>query len=257
MMFNPSSQGALPTAGLFNPAVSSFLGGQHYVYVMRTKYDECLALAGRLTLGGAGFKKTTELRNVTWAGMMMANAGTKFLSYKEGLIPNDLTIDLRVNSPYSPVKGKGTNGNHPAYKFSLAGKQVAALTTQTQIDSSLNMINVVPNPYYGFSAYEINEFSTTIKLTNLPPLCKVSIYTLDGKFIRQFNRDEKPIIYPTAAQFGNRSKQIVPDLEWDLKNDKNIPVSSGVYLINVDAGALGQRVIKFFAVNRQFDPSRL
>jgi hypothetical protein len=257
MMFNPSSQGALPTAGLFNPAVATFLGGQHYVYVMRTKYDECLALAGRLTLGGAGFKKTTELRNVTWAGMMMANTGTKFLSYKDGLIPNDLTIDLRVNSPYSPVKGKGTNGNHPAYKFSLAGKQAAALTTQTQIDSSLDMINVVPNPYYGFSAYEINEFSTTVKLTNLPPLCKVSIYTLDGKFIRQFNRDEKPIIYPTVAQFGNRSKQIVPDLEWDLKNDKNIPVSSGVYLINVDAGALGQRVIKFFAINRQFDPSRL
>jgi hypothetical protein len=80
---------------------------------------------------------------------------------------------------------------------------------------------------------------------------------LDGKFIRQFNRDETPTPYPIAGEFGNRSKQIVPALEWDLKNDKNIPVSSGVYLINVDAGALGSRTLKFFAVNRQFDPSRL
>ena len=94
-------------------------------------------------------------------------------------------------------------------------------------------------------------------MTNLPLKCKVSIYTLDGKFIRQFNRDEKPSAYPQVYLYGNRSKQINPDLEWDLKNDKNIPVSSGVYLINVDAGALGQRVLKFFAVNRQFDPSRL
>jgi hypothetical protein len=257
MMFNPTTQAYLPTAGQFNPGVSTFVGGHHFVYVMKTKYDECLALAGRLTIGGAGFKKVTELKNITWASMIFPAQGTKFLSYKDGLIPNDVTVTMRVNNPYAPLKGKGTNGSHPAYKFSLTGKQAGVLTTQSQIDSSLNFINVAPNPYYGFSAYEINEFATTVKITNLPPLCKVSIYTLDGKFIRQFNRDEKPVAYPTAGQYGNRSKQIVPDLEWDLKNDKNIPVSSGVYLINVDAGALGQRVIKFFAINRQFDPSRL
>jgi hypothetical protein len=255
MMFNPSTQAGLPTGTQFNPGVSTFVGGQHFVYVMRTKYDECLALASRLRLGGTGFQKITELRNITWASMVFP--ASKMLSYKDGLVPNDVTVTMRVNNPYAPVKGKGTNGTHPAYKFTLAGKQAAALTTQAQIDSSLNFINIVPNPYYGFSAYEINEFTSTVKLTNLPPQCKVSIYTLDGKFIRQFNRDEKPSVYPSAAQFGNRSKQITPDLEWDLKNDKNIPVSSGVYLINVDAGALGQRTIKFFAVNRQFDPSRL
>jgi hypothetical protein len=255
MMFNPTTQAFLPTGNLINPGVATFVGGQHFVYVMRTKYDECLALANRLRLGLTGFQKITELRNITWASMVFPNS--KMLSYKDGLIPNDVTVSMRVNNPYAPFKGKATNGSHPAYKFTLAGKQAAALTTQTQIDSSLNFINIVPNPYYGFSAYEINEFTSTVKLTNLPAQCKVSIYTLDGKFIRQFNRDEKPSVYPTAAQFGNRSKQITPDLEWDLKNDKNIPVSSGVYLINVDAGALGQRTIKFFAVNRQFDPSRL
>jgi hypothetical protein len=256
MMFNPTTQQFLPTNPA-NDAVNLFLGGQHYVYVMKTKYDSCLALAGRLTLGGASFKKVTELKNVAWAGMILPVSGTKFLSYKDGLIPNDVTVTMRVNNPYAPTKGKGTNSNHPAYKFSLKGKKAETLVATNTVDSMLNLINITPNPYYGFSAYEINEFATTIKVTNLPPQCKVSVYTLDGKFIRQFNRDEKPVAYPIAGQFGNRSKQIAPDLEWDLKNDKGIPVSSGVYLINVDAGALGQRVLKFFAINRQFDPSRL
>ncbi len=254
MMFNPSTQVILPT-NPFNAGVFAFMGGQHYVYVMKTKYDECLALASRLNVGGSSIRRTAELRNITWAGMALTN--TKFLSYKDGLIPNDVTVAMRVNNAYAPMKGKGTNGTHPAYQFSLAGKKAGTLATQTQIDSSLDYINIVPNPYYGFSAYEINEFATTIKMTNLPPKCKVSIYTLDGKFIRQFNRDEKPTPYPEAGLYGNRSKQIVPALEWDMKNDKNIPVSSGVYLINVDAGALGSRTLKFFAVNRQFDPSRL
>ena len=256
MMFNPTSQLVLE-ANPFNEGVFSFFGGQHRVYVMRTKYDECLALSERLKLGRSSIVKTSELKNIAWAGMLFAAPNTKMLSYKDGLIPNDVTVTMRVNNRYAVLKGKGTNGSHPAYKFTLAGKQAAPLTTQTQIDSSLNFIGVVPNPYYGFSAYERDEFTTTIKLTNLPLKCKVSIYTLDGKFIRQFNRDEKPSAYPEVAGFGNRSKQINPDLEWDLKNDKNIPVASGVYLINVDAGALGQRVLKFFAVNRQFDPSRL
>jgi hypothetical protein len=256
MMFNPTSQVFLPTTP-FNPGIGAFFGGQHYVYVMKTKYDECLALANRLKLGLGNITKTSELRNINWAGMIYATPNNKFLSYKDGLIPNDVTVTMRVNNPYAPLKGKATNGNHPAYKFSLVGKQAAPLTTQTQIDSSLNFINIVPNPYYGFSAYETTEFTTTVKMTNLPPKCKISIYTLDGKFIRQFNRDEKPTVYPEIYLYGNRSKQINPDVEWDLKNDKNIPVSSGVYLINVDAGALGSRVIKFFAVNRQFDPSRL
>lgn len=256
MMFNPTSQIVLE-ANPFNEGVFSFFGGQHRVYVMKTKYDECLELAKRLRVSATPIGRTTELGNIAWAGMIHAAPNTKMLSYKDGLIPNDVTVTMRVNNAYAPFKGKGTNGDHPAYKFTLAGKQAAALTTQTQIDSSMDRIGIVPNPYYGFSAYERDEFTTTIKMTNLPLKCKVSIYTLDGKFIRQFNRDEKPAAYPEIYLYGNRSKQINPDLEWDLKNDKNIPVSSGVYLINVDAGAMGQRVLKFFAVNRQFDPSRL
>ena len=46
-------------------------------------------------------------------------------------------------------------------------------------------------------------------------------------------------------------------IEWDLKNNKGIPIASGVYLIHIDAEGLGERVIKWFGVNRKFDPSGL
>jgi hypothetical protein len=42
-----------------------------------------------------------------------------------------------------------------------------------------------------------------------------------------------------------------------MKNNKNIPVAGGVYLIHVEAEGLGERVIKWFGTNRQFDATGL
>jgi hypothetical protein len=253
MMWNPTSQFFLETVSINNPVYSTFVGGQHYVYVTSTEYDGCKLYRDRLN--GSAFRKIAALRSITWAGMPYLRSNTKLTSYAQGLIPTDATVKLRVNNPYAPLRGKNTNNIHPSYRFDMKGMQPVALTT-TEVDSTLNVIGVVPNPYYGFSAYEVNSFSTTVKITNLPAKSTITIYTLDGKFIRQFKRDETPFINPTQSNPGVRSKQIVPDLEWDLKNEKGIPIASGVYLINVNS-ELGQRTLKFFAVNRQFDPSRL
>jgi hypothetical protein len=253
MMWNPTSQFVLPTRVSPNPTYSAFVGGQHCVYVTNTDYDGCKLYRDRLN--GSAFRKISALRSITWAGMPYLRSNTKLTTYAQGLIPGDATVKLRVNNPYAPLRGKNTNNIHPSYRFDMKGVQPVALTT-TEVDSTLNMIGVAPNPYYGFSAYEVNSFTTTVKITNLPAKSTITIYTLDGKYIRQFKRDETPFINPTQTNPGVRSKQIMPDLEWDLKNEKGIPIASGVYLINVNS-ELGQRTLKFFAVNRQFDPSRL
>ena len=78
-------------------------------------------------------------------------------------------------------------------------------------------------------------------------------YSLDGKFIRQYNRDEIP-----GQSFGSGApNQIIPDIEWDLKNSKGIPVSAGVYLVHVNAGEKGERTLKWFGITRQYDPTGL
>ncbi len=56
----------------------------------------------------------------------------------------------------------------------------------------------------------------------------------------------------------NSFKQATPDLDWDMKNTKGIPVASGVYLFHVVAPDLKEeRTLKWFGVNRKFDPSGL
>jgi hypothetical protein len=79
---------------------------------------------------------------------------------------------------------------------------------------------------------------------------------LDGKFIRQYKRDEVGAV-PRGNNRAITNNQITPDLEWDLRNNRGIPVASGVYLMNIDAGELGSKTIKWFGINRKFDPSGL
>jgi len=85
----------------------------------------------------------------------------------------------------------------------------------------------------------------------------VTIFSLDGKFITQFNRDERSMVV-SGANPGVNQTQFLPDLEWDLENSAGIPIASGVYLIHIAAPDLGiEKTIKWFGINRKFDPSGL
>ena len=122
---------------------------------------------------------------------MMVSPDVPMTSYAEGLIPNDVVIKLRTSNPYqvetdlrpimmtmaSRSQAPGDNGFHPLYRFSIEGKEAAALSAE-QVENALDQIKVVPNPYYGFSEYETSQFTTTVKITNLPAKCTVTIYTL-------------------------------------------------------------------------------
>lgn len=251
MMFNPTSQIKLATGGAAN--VFEYLaGGQHFIYVTKTPYDECALF--RQSFGStSNTRKLRGLREITWTALPIALAPMK--SYAEGLIPSDLVVKLRVNNPYAVEKGTDNFNGYPTYRFRIEGKQAAELTPEG-VENALDLINVVPNPYFGFSDYELSQFTTTVKITNLPAKCTVTIYSLDGKFIRQYRRDETGLV-PEGVNRAIKTAQIIPDLEWDLNNSKGIPVSSGVYLIHVAADGLGTRTLKWFGVNRQFDPSGL
>jgi hypothetical protein len=155
---------------------------------------------------------------------------------------------LRVNSQYAKEKGTESNQWQPQYRFNL-DKFVPLAADENQSNTVLEEIKVVPNPYYSYADYELNENDSRVKIANLPPECTVTIYSLDGRFIRQFKRNEDKVQQNTRA--------IIPSLEWDLKNGKGIPIASGVYLIHISAPGIGDRVIKWFGVTRALDASRL
>ena len=119
---------------------------------------------------------------------------------------------------------------------------------------ALDLINVVPNPYYAYSAYETRRFDNIVKITNLPAKCVVTIYSLDGKFIRQYDRAENS--NASIPEQGVIGEQMNASVDWDVKNARGIPVASGVYLIHVVAPGIGERTLKWFGVARTFDTYR-
>lgn len=256
MIWNPSSQIILAGSQNLGP-LEVYCGGQQFLYVTRTKYDGCAAL--RKDLDKSGVVKARTLAKITWTAipMLVNDPSISLLPLNDGLIPNDVILKLRVDNPYEMATGTGEYNMYPTYKIKFNGVSSKELTKE-QIPDALAEINVVPNPYLAYSEYETSSFDNTVKITNLPAKCVVTIYSLDGRFIRQYTRNEvgKPNSPPRTTP-PVAVNQIVPDVEWNLKNFAGIPIASGVYLIHVDAPGLGERVIKWFGVSRQFDPSGL
>lgn len=256
MIWNPSSTIIDPVPG---PGINLYDfvgGGQHFFYVTERPYDAGEYLESRFEPRSTGSRKVNGIRDIVWAAFPVLTGDGELLSYEDGIIPNDVTIKLRVNNKYGYAEGTPDANGYPTYRFTIDGKQSADNLSEEGVNRALQMINVVPNPYYAYSSYEDTRFETNVKITNLPARATVTIYSLDGKFIRQYERDEAPAMV-RGAHRPVGSRQVSPALEWDLRNFKQIPVSSGVYLIHVSAPGLGERTLKFFGVQREFDPTGL
>lgn len=262
LIFNPSSQ---LTSNSQDPYLSLVAGGQHYIYVTRQEYDECRSLEVRLRRGASTLNKIKAPPAVTWVAFPLGVNSAPLLPLDKGLIPNDLVVKLRVENPYGPSRRYTTDrerdcetdDDRPVYEFEFRNRESKQLETQEEYVGALANVNVVPNPYYAYSAYETSQFTNVIKITNLPAKATVTIYSIDGSFIRQFNRDERGRVLPGSNR-PTSTTQVFPDLEWDMKNFKEIPVASGVYLIHIVAPEYGEeRTIKWFGVGRKFDPSGL
>ncbi len=258
MIFNPSNT-LFEKSPINGISIYDFpAGAQHFFYVTKQPYDGGIRLYERFfpRNNPNTTVKVLGVQEITWAGFPLLAPGSELRSYADGIVPNDATIKLRVNSPFGYAAGAPGSNGYPTYQFSIRGRQANTELDEALTNRALEMINVVPNPYYGFSVYEDSQFETNVKVTNLPARATVTIYSLDGKFIREYDRDETA----TMLRGDNRPvgvRQISPALEWDLRNQKGIPVASGVYLIHVNAPGYGERTLKFFGVQRQFDPSGL
>lgn len=139
----------------------------------------------------------------------------------------------------------------PMYEFGTGNFANLTDDVSTAKDA-LDLINVVPNPYYAFSTYEDNQLDNRIKITNLPPKCTITIFTLGGTLVKEFNRDvakdnSEGAVYNPAKPNTETSQ------DWDLKNYKGIPIASGIYLIHVDAPGLGKRTLKWMGMLRPLD----
>ena len=195
--------------------------------------------------------KYKELFNIAiwgqplWVGMPMAVEGREWLP--EG---NPVTISVRIAKPYRSGYGdfplelvtdelvdyENHQGLNPYYTFSTKGCG-PTLNDLDEAKNDLDMVTVVPNPYYAFSSYENNALTHKVKIANLPNKCVVTIYTVNGVKIRQFKKDSN-----------------VTSIDWDLTNHANTPIASGFYIIHVKDNTTGfEKTVKFYAAMRQVD----
>lgn len=256
MIWNPTSDELIktPRLDIYPPILTDYvLGGHHHIYVTRTAYDECATLATQLNSTSVVTNRNA-FESITWAGMVMLQKGSSLKSYQDGLIPTETRISLRVGKESNVSTGTAKiRDGHPEYYFKIDGKTATVKTGQT-LSEALDLINVVPNPYYATSDYEVVSNLNIVKITNLPYNSEVNIYTLNGDFVRKFERDLTATPYE-KVNTGITHREPGTNIEWDMNNAQGIPIASGVYLIHVKTPNDGERVIKWLCVNRPFDSS--
>lgn len=251
MLFNPSE--ADPTAGTnlgyVGPLGDYLFAGKHYIYIFGSNpqdlpygqfphYDTAHTIIELMTdNNGVPLSNipASNARNI-WRNCMWS--GIPFHVKDKAWLDGEIRIRIRVyknyQSNYSALNGSAAplNNNNPMYSFSFND-----LATQTNVNSvatsALDIIQVVPNPYYASSEYESTPLDNRVKIVNLPERCSISIYSLSGSLVRRFEKGD-------ATTY----------VEWDLKNFKNIPIATGLYIIHIKAEGIGERVIQWYGVMR-------
>jgi hypothetical protein len=240
---------------LYNPTSTVFdvvsgrarFGGKHYVYIMDhttrdlqgrvydfPAYDACRFIRNGYTLHDvpAMIYELAWCSSAMWVGIPLAIDDKEWLN-------NDVKIRIRVAKPYaryfstpmdSALVETYDNKQLPSYRFETESV-ATVLNDPDKAKSDLDLIQVVPNPYYAYAGgpgYERNALDNRIKITNLPEQCTISIYNISGTLIRQITKDE-----PKTS------------VDWDLTNFAGVPIAGGVYIIHVKSSD-GEKIIKWF-----------
>jgi hypothetical protein len=229
-------------------------GGRHFIYIMDTdtnyikaypkgvRYDGCQDYMNRLAANGRKLYFRTLNNEVMYHAMWaiptyMSNGYT--MTYDEGgmpIPPSRVEFNLRVKKPYRYFVTGPTTTNSYNPKYSFTTEDVYTEKNIAIGKKALDDVRLVPNPYFAYSAYENNPVENKVKITNLPRTCNISIYTVDGSLVQRIIKDDEST-----------------EITWDLKNSARVPIGSGNYIIHVDAGELGETIIKFMGIMRELD----
>ena len=107
--------------------------------------------------------------------------------------------------------------------------------------ASVDKIKVFPNPYYAFNPAETNRFVRFVTFNNMPRQAKIRLFNLSGQLVRTIDKN-------SDDQF----------LRWDLTNEDNFPVASGLYIAHLEltlsSGEVSQKVLKIAVIQEQEVP---
>ena len=243
MIWNPTSTD-YSGENFFDPENKVIFGGRHYVYVCTSEYagenEEDHPQYTRLTNMSSIVNQRRVYQEVSWVSIPLT-------SQNATVSDGDIEMQLRVSKAYAKYNHEenpdceelpsDVNDGNPHYSFSTESIMTVR-NAESVAKSAMDLIRVVPNPYYGGNNYENGQIDAHVKFTNLPKVCTISIYNVSGSLVRKVDLD---------------SELNVSGWDWDLKNNSNIAIASGVYIIHVDGKELGEKVLKWFGALRPID----
>ncbi len=124
-----------------------FTGGHHFIYVTNQEYDGCAQIHDILTGPLPPRLSLPQVfRTVNWTVMPLAS---QLLSYEEGLIPNDVRVQLRVTQPFSAVGSSHPNYSpfaHNKYQFTIDGMAFDPDVNLPGYEGRLIPVTLIRNP---------------------------------------------------------------------------------------------------------------
>ncbi len=100
---------------------------------------------------------------------------------------------------------------------------------------NIGKINVFPNPYLGVNSAETSRYSHFVTFNHLPPKANIRIFDMSGTLVRTIEKDD-------PSQF----------TRWDLQNQNQLPVASGMYIAHIELPGTGMsRILKLAVIQEQ------
>lgn len=125
------------------------------------------------------------------------------------------------------------NASYDVYTVNTNGLQYQFNNREAAL-AEVEKINVFPNPYYGVSIKDPNRLNKFVTFNHLPPNATIRIFNLAGVLVKT--------IKDYTGQFAT----------WNLKNENNLPVASGIYIVHVDMPDLGKsKVLKLAIIQEE------
>lgn len=144
-----------------------------------------------------------------------ATAKVPYTVKLDTLIRDSLNAKLPVTGQsfkvetYSAVTSKDT--------FHLVMKPSSLSASGMTPEQLLGRIRVVPNPYIGAARWEAVQNSRKLQFSFLPPVCKITIFTVRGELVKQIDHTNL-----TGTE------------DWNLTNRSGVEVAFGLYIYVVE-----------------------
>jgi len=210
-----------------------------FVGMVATPYDpskesQYIAEDDLTTSGGCGWGSAGACDNVTTSG-----AGIGYPYMTATLFGDYLGSGVLPTEAGFAYWGGFTTASSVVWQMSKPNSSADMFTFSTEgLGMSANAydpdrISVWPNPYYGFNPEERDALDRRVMFSHLPEEgpATIRIFALDGTLVRTIHHND------TASQHAT----------WDMKNNFELPVASGMYLAHVETNH-GDKILKLAVI---------